>query len=188
MGVIANAAGTYYTYKFLRILTRDWKDMPAFKNGIIDENGKVLRKSNTLNTSEKDEYTTFHRMVFNIKRLLEKLPINNKLSSYAAALFLLKEEYDINIDDVLPDLFTNELQENVWFVQENGQLSPGEYSLSTSIFCPTYDTFYNKGSAISITEDCKIGELGGCNIYNVTHVLSGNNVNVTAVNLKKGKL
>ena len=189
MGLIASAAGTFYTYKFLRILTQDWKDMKVFEKGIVDENGKVLRKSNTLSNSEKEEYTSFHRLVFNIKRLLEKLPINNKLSSYAAALFLLKEEYDINTDVILEELsYSNDLTESVWFVQESGQLSPGKYSLKTDMFCPTYDIFYNKGSSISVTENNKIGDLGGCNIYNVTHTLSGNILQVSATNLEKGKL
>jgi hypothetical protein len=122
--------------------------------------------------------------------MLEKLPISSKLTSYAAALFLLKEEYDINTKVILEELGidSNVLQENVWFVQENGELSPGKYSLKTNMFCPTYDIFYNKGSAINVSEDCKIAEFGGCNIYEVTHSLSGNTMQVTASNLEKGKL
>jgi hypothetical protein len=71
--------------------------MDAFKEGIIDEEGKQLKKLRELKTTdEKDAYTYFHRMVFNLKRLLNKLPGGEtKIASYGAALFLIKEDKNI---------------------------------------------------------------------------------------------
>ncbi|HIE78848.1 MAG TPA: hypothetical protein EYP92_08620 [Candidatus Thioglobus sp.] len=99
-----------YTYRFLKILTTPWEEMDAFKEGIIDEKGKQLKKLRELKTmNEKDAYTYFHRMVFNLKRLLNKLPGgDSKIASYGAALFLIKEDknitpieaYDYLIEDV----------------------------------------------------------------------------------------
>tara|TARA_Y100000310_G_scaffold343350_1_gene450562 strand:+ start:5380 stop:5685 length:306 start_codon:yes stop_codon:yes gene_type:complete len=88
---------TYLVYKIITILTDDWDEQEAFKYGIIDEKGKVLRKSKTLDTKkEKDSYTILHRFVFNLKRLIEKIPGGKtKIGSYAAAaVLLLKEEED----------------------------------------------------------------------------------------------
>ena len=86
-----------YTYRFLKILTTPWDEMDAFKEGIIDEKGRQLKKLRELNTmDEKDAYTYFHRMVFNLKRLLNKLPGGeSKIASYASALFLIKEDKNI---------------------------------------------------------------------------------------------
>ena len=93
MGLISRAGDIFYALRFLRLLTKSWEEMDAFKYGIIDNNGKVLKKASTLkNPVEKSSYTIFHRLVFNLKRLLNKLPIGKtKLASYATALFLVKE-------------------------------------------------------------------------------------------------
>ena len=92
----SKAFDTFVTYRIISTLVTDWKDQPAFEFGIIDEKGKVLRKSNTLKTrDEKESYTLFHRLVFNLKRIIQKLPGgSSKLGSYAAGLFLIKEEID----------------------------------------------------------------------------------------------
>jgi hypothetical protein len=86
-----------YTYRFLKILTTPWDEMDAFELGIIDKKGKQLKKLRELKTTdEKDAYTYFHRMVFNLKRLLNKLPGGEtKIASYGAALFLIKEDKNI---------------------------------------------------------------------------------------------
>ena len=71
----SRAFDTFITYRIISTLVTDWKDQPAFEQGIIDEKGKLLKKSNTLKTKdEKDSYTLFHRLVFNLKRLIQKLP------------------------------------------------------------------------------------------------------------------
>jgi len=88
---------TYLVYKIITILTDDWDEQEAFKNGIIDNKGKVLIKSKDLKTKkEKDSYTILHRFVFNLKRLIEKIPGGkSKIASYAAAaVLLLKEEQE----------------------------------------------------------------------------------------------
>ena len=92
----SKAFDTFVTYRIISTLVTDWKDQPAFEFGIIDEKGKVLRKSNTLKTrDEKESYTLFHRLVFNLKRIIQKLPGgSSKLGSYAAGFFLIKEEID----------------------------------------------------------------------------------------------
>jgi len=94
MGILAGGVNLYFIYKFLRILTTKWEDTDAFKLGIIDEKGKILKKHSTLRSSdEKDAYTLVHRLVWKLKRLLNKIPGGkSKLASYAAALWLIKEE------------------------------------------------------------------------------------------------
>jgi len=92
----SRAFDTFITYKIISILVTDWENQPAFEHGIIDEKGKVLRKYNTLRSGdEKGSYTLLHRFCFNLKRIIQKLPGgSSKLGSYAAGLFLIKEEID----------------------------------------------------------------------------------------------
>ena len=91
MGVLTGAANLFFLYKFIRILTTPWKESEAYKLGIIDENGKILKKKAKLKTDEeKDAYTMMHRLVWKLKRLMEKIPFGkSRLASYAAALWLI---------------------------------------------------------------------------------------------------
>ena len=93
---------TYITYKIISTLVKPWKEQDAYKLGIIDDKGKVLRKAKTLKTTEeKNAYTILIRFVFNLKRLLNQVPGGrSKFASYAAAaVLLLKEEDNLNEED-----------------------------------------------------------------------------------------
>ena len=86
----------FIAYKFIKILVVPWKETDAFKLGIIDEKGKVLKKRSTLRKSnEKAAYTIIHTLVWKIKRILEKIQIGkSRLGSLAAAMWFLKEEFE----------------------------------------------------------------------------------------------
>lgn len=81
-------------YRIIKILATPWKEQEAYKLGIIDGRGKVLRSYSTLSTSEeRSSFTLLHRFIFNLKRLIELVPGGkSKIGTYAAALFLLREE------------------------------------------------------------------------------------------------
>ena len=88
----------WYTYQFVKRLSTDWKDTDAFKVGLIDKNGKKLRSPK--NKEERDAYTLFDRLVFNLKRLLHKAGLKSKISNFAAAVILLREgEELLNMSD-----------------------------------------------------------------------------------------
>ena len=96
------------TYRIVKLLVTPWKEQAAYKYGIIDDNGKLLRRGKDLVTAkEKDSYTILHRFVFNLKRLLGMLPGGKtKFASYATALaLLLKENKDINAIEVEKALY-----------------------------------------------------------------------------------
>ena len=107
-GIVGGALNLYFIYKFLRILTTPWENTDAFKLGIINGKGKILKKKSKLKTiEEKESYTMMHRLVWKLKRLMEKIPFGkSRLASYAAALWLIKEETTFNGTD-------EELQESV---------------------------------------------------------------------------
>jgi hypothetical protein len=97
IGQASRGADLYFVFRFLRLLTMKYESTDAYKFGIIDRKGKALRKSADLeSTKEKASYTMLHRMVFKIRRLMEKIP-GGRFVNYAAALFLLKEQKDARI-------------------------------------------------------------------------------------------
>lgn len=105
-------------YKILKMLTTPFEETDAYKLGIIDAKGKELIKMKDLNTVRtRDAYTLLHRLVFRIKRIIERVPIENKkLVSYAAALALVKEGVKNNytINNVEFE-YENKLNENLEF-------------------------------------------------------------------------
>ena len=87
----STAMDLYFVYKFAKFIAMPWEDWEAFKLGIIDEKGNVIKKSRTT-TNEKNNYTLFHRLLRKLKQLLEKVPgMKGKLGKAVAAYFLFKE-------------------------------------------------------------------------------------------------
>ena len=81
------------TYRVVKLLATPFERQEAFKYGIIDKDGKVLRKFRTLKTTaEKKSYTMLHRFVFNLKRILQKAGLGGRLGTFAVALGLLIRE------------------------------------------------------------------------------------------------
>jgi len=89
---MAKVADTYLIYQVLKRLTTPFEETEAFELGLIDKNGKLIKKPK--DSKEKNAYTLFDRFIFNLKRILHRFGLKSKFSSYAAALFLLKEKRD----------------------------------------------------------------------------------------------
>lgn len=106
---LKTAMSTVATFSFVRELTKDWTEMRAYELGIIDDEGNILKKARELKTTEEREsYTLFHRLVWNTKKMLEKVPGGkSKIASYAAAAWLLKENKDMVYDEIF-HLFEHE--------------------------------------------------------------------------------
>ncbi len=64
----------------------------AFKQGLIDKDGKTIRKAESL--KEKNATSALHRLVWNLKRLISLVPGGStRVGSLAAAYMLMKEAY-----------------------------------------------------------------------------------------------
>lgn len=90
-------------FRILSLLVKPFRETDAFKLGIVDENGKILKKASELQTTdERDAYNYLTRLVFNLKRILMKLPGGeNRLKSIIAAFWLVKECYEKKISNSL---------------------------------------------------------------------------------------
>jgi len=108
MGVV----DTVIVFRILKMMTRKWIEMDAFKFGLIDANGKRIKGVKAKTSEQKNSFTLLHRLVFNLKRVLELLPFGRtRLSSYAASLALLKEHFNID-GEPLERHFYQYLKEN----------------------------------------------------------------------------
>ena len=121
------AIDAFITFRFLKLLVTPFNKTEAFKLGIIDERGKVLKKYRSLERiEERRAYTILHRLVFNIKKLIEKVPGGkSRLASYAAALFLIKEHVDQYHDSdgqLLEKEFYKYLKDNDLVEEEDGEI------------------------------------------------------------------
>jgi len=103
-------------FRILHMLVQNFEDTPAFRLGIIDKNGKELKHMKDLNTVQlRDAYTLLHRLVFRLKRIINKVPIENKkLVSLAAAYALIREDLANGKESInLEDKFLRKLDEDL---------------------------------------------------------------------------
>lgn len=188
MSLASRAGDAYYSFRFVRLLTTPFNETEAYKLGIIDEKGKRTSKALT-SGEEKSAYTVFHRLVFNIKKLLERVPGGkSKMASYAAAFFLLKEHLDLS-DETLEKLLkkmeletTDFMAEDVkWYLLEDECLSPGVYKLHNGAVDKDHcREIARPNDKIRVNESCyPVGSIFGLNVYSVTHINSRQNVYVT---------
>jgi len=83
-------------YRILTKLVKPFDQTDAFRLGIIDAKGKNLIKPNKFHTSAQyDAYTYLDRLVFNMKKIINRLPGGeSKIKNLVAALFLIREYHD----------------------------------------------------------------------------------------------
>ena len=166
-------------YRVIKLLVTPFKNSEAFKAGIIDDKGKVLKPYRLLkSTKEKSSYTMLHRFVFNMKRILGKVGLGSKLGSFAVALGLLlkedKEFYDEHgknlertcykyLKSIDEFNYTETLNEE-YFIER--VLRAGKYDLKSDLF--DGDNFLPKGTIVQCNENTKpyITALG-IDIYNI---------------------
>jgi hypothetical protein len=101
MGILKSAADIVYTIRFLKLLVTKFEDTGAFKAGIIDKDGKKNPDFSMDKMDDReayrDHYTSFHRLVFNLKKIMAKAPGGSSVvARYGAALALIKEHGELS--------------------------------------------------------------------------------------------
>ena len=195
MGIIKKGADLVYAFRFVRMLVMKWENWDAYKEGLIDAKGKRIKSVRVKTDAQKNAYTPFIRLVANLKRIIQKIPGGgSKLGSFASALFLLKEKYNMS-DDKLRDalqeygLDTSDIleEESQWFMLEDNQLSPGIYRVKEDkILNESYDEMVFGKDQIRVLDDSyPVGDIFGLNVYEATHLKTNKQVYVTANEIYK---
>ena len=192
---MGRAVDLFVTYRFIKLLTTPFEKTEAYKLGIIDKNGK--RDKDMLNDTpeKKAAYTAFQKLVFNIKKIMAKAPGGgSRIASYAAALYLLKDNYNISdkeMDLILEEMDLDKLdfikEEVEWFIVEDNQLSPGTYRIKNeAMIINNFNDVVKAKDKILVREDNKpVGDIFGLDVYKVIHKPTNQKMYVTSSELYK---
>ena len=190
---MGRAIDLFVTYRFIKLLTTPFEKTDAFKLGIIDKDGNRIMKDSVSRgkipavalekTNEKNAYTILHKLVFNIKKIFQKVPgLRTKVGTYAAALFLLKDTFKEGVED--PDMFEKEF---VKYLKENkielddkiseevigfGEILPkGEYILKQDILNKEEEelTARKGDTVIAFEDEPPVDTVLGVDIFAVIH-------------------
>ena len=202
---MGRAIDLFVTYRFIKLLVTPFEKTEAFKLGIIDEKGKRTlepgtNKPTTLRTTEeRNAFTVLHKLVFNIKKIFNKVPgLRTKLGTYAAALFLLKDTFKESVDD--PDVFEKEfmkyLKEQGYEIDNTvseevigfGEILPkGEYTLANDILSKEEEELTAKkgDKVVAYDDEAPIDTILGVDIFPVVHLKTKEKIYVGLEDLKQ---
>jgi len=192
---MGRAVDLFVVYRFLKLLVTPWEKQEAFKLGIIDKNGKALKKARDLGLeSERSAFTLLHRLVFNCKRIMNKIPgVRTQLGTYATALFLLKEHY--NLDHIPEGEINKYLMENKLVSFDNniseevigfGSMLPmGEYKLKDQVTGDDEEIDAQPGDIVNALEDTPPSDtILGVDVFPVIHKRSNKIIYVSLEDIK----
>ena len=202
---MGRAIDLFVTYRFLKLLTTPFAKTDAFKLGIIDEKGNRIKKPKSTQplvplatVEQKNSYTILHKLVFNIKKIFDKVPgLRTKVGTYAAALFLLKDTFKESVED--PDVFEKEFmkylkENNIEFdetISEEvigfGEVLPkGNYVLDNDILNKEEEELSAKkgDKVVAFDDEPPVDTVLGVEIFPVIHVKTQEKIYVSLEDLK----
>jgi hypothetical protein len=197
MGILKSAADIVYTIRFLKLLVTKFEDTNAFKAGIIDADGNK-RKDFSMDTMDnrdayRSHYTAFHRLVFNLKRLMAKVPGGSSIvARYGAALALIKEHGELSDKQIQKiheetgiDLMEALLENSKWYVMSDGNLGPGLYRIQNDTMTDQAEEIVRKDDKIRVEENNLSCDILGIPVYEGTHIKTGRRVLFSANEIAK---
>lgn len=86
-----------YSVRMIRLLKKPWTEWTAYKLGIIDGQGEVLKNPKT--KEEQEAYSPFHRSVRHIKRRLNAVPYMTGFMNLTSAYDSLRNRWNLTEQD-----------------------------------------------------------------------------------------
>jgi hypothetical protein len=206
---MGRAIDLFVTYRFIKLLVTPFDKTEAYKLGIIDAQGnrvmpppingiRQTKPEPLRTTEEKNAYTILHKLVFNIKKIFDKVPgLRTRLGTYAAALFLLKDTFKESVDD--PDVFEREfmkyLKEQGYEIDDTimeevvgfGEVLPkGEYTLVNDILNNEEEELTAKAGdkVIAYDDEPPVDTVLGVEIFPIIHVKTQEKIYVSLEDIK----
>jgi hypothetical protein len=106
---IADAAMTVLLFKFGVMMTRSFTKWDAFKTGVIDADGEIIKEPET--AAEKKSFGKLERFVLKIKKTMLRYVKSEKLLAVLVYAYILKAES--------PNLAILELEEVITIEERN---------------------------------------------------------------------
>ena len=103
-GLLTGAFNLATAYFFVKKMATPFKKTKAYKLGIIDDKGNILKKMKELESDEERKaYTLLDRVIWNIKKLMSFIPGGGSMLAgvAAATALLMKEEMGYEVSDRL---------------------------------------------------------------------------------------
>ena len=206
---MGRAIDLFVTYRFIKLLVTPFDKTEAYKLGIIDAQGnrvmpppingiRQTKPEPLRTTEEKNAYTILHKLVFNIKKIFDKVPgLRTRLGTYAAALFLLKDTFKESVDD--PDVFEREfmkyLKEQGYEIDDTimeevvgfGEVLPkGEYTLVNDILNNEEEELTARAGdkVIAYDDEPPVDTVLGVEIFPIIHVKTQEKIYVSLEDIK----
>jgi len=107
------AFGKLLAITFATLLAKPFSSWKAFKQGLIDEKGNIIRKPE--NQHERDSLSGIKNFARKMKRLLIKVVPDSRLLGILIAAFLLKRESNKSLNDeerTVKDIITKNMTES----------------------------------------------------------------------------
>tara|TARA_R110000823_G_C15899975_1_gene496852 strand:- start:34 stop:942 length:909 start_codon:yes stop_codon:yes gene_type:complete len=181
----------FVIYQFIRLLIKPFDQTDAFKLGIIDKDGNYLKKQGDLKTAEEKKASNiFTRLVWNLKKILNKVPVvRSKLGKFATALYLVREQAEyIGADgNVIEEVLTEYLRstnpaivdeilsmefENDKYIIEDLELEPVGSFMGVSMY-KLNETIVSQIDLDEIAMNSAGGNIGGAEVSNPSPNIKG---------------
>jgi hypothetical protein len=103
-------------YQFIKRFVKPYEEWPAFKAGIIDKDGNIIKKRDELSSDDQKIFGNYDRIILNLRKILAKIPGGkSRLGLWAATALLLKEGDTLDGDNV--DLLKERLEHQLTLVE-----------------------------------------------------------------------
>jgi hypothetical protein len=99
---------TFFVYQFVKRLVKPFDKWEAYKTGVIDKSGNIVVPYDDRNEEQRKSFRYFDLLVLNLKKVLAKIPGGStKIATYAAAIWLLREDVNkFNLETLEEDFIT----------------------------------------------------------------------------------
>lgn len=87
------ATDSIYAYRFIRLMTKNFSEWEAFKTGVIDAKGNVIKRPKT--DAEKSSYTPFHGAVRSLKKMVSTVPGASTWASISGSLSAIGSRFSL---------------------------------------------------------------------------------------------
>ena len=197
MGILKSAADVVYTIRFLKLLVTKFEETGAYKAGIIDaeckKNPDFDMDKMANRDAYRDNYTSFHRLVFNLKKIMAKAPGGSSLvARYGAALALIKEHGDLSDSQLQKihestgvDIMDVLMEDSKWYVLEDGNVGQGMYRMRNESLVDTGESLVRKDDQVRVYENNLRYDILGISIFEGTHLRTGKRVLFSANEISK---
>jgi len=79
-------------YKIIKDIGTDWTEFKAYELGIINDKGEKIRDIE--GSEDKAAYNSYWKLIFNLKRIIQRFVGKNKTVHQLVSLLMLKEGYE----------------------------------------------------------------------------------------------